>query len=252
MNSDGYDDNAWYYDLSHADFTEDIDFYLKILGPEPLSILECGCGSGRILLPLAQAGHHCWGIDSSAAMLALARQKIASLDQAVVDRLHLSQADMRSFTLDRHFDRILIPHNTLMHLERSSLERTFRTIRHHLTPHGRLLIDLQNPYDLLTLVDQPTAQPEASWIDPRDGKEVIQSSKYWLCEDQVLCLTWQFVKEERIEGEIAAEYTIWLPHELQLTLQQAGLKLEKIRGGYDDQGFSEESDRLILEATRAD
>jgi len=50
--------------------TEDIDCLLRTLGPRPLRVLEAACGTGRILVPLAKAGHDAVGFDMNGAMLA--------------------------------------------------------------------------------------------------------------------------------------------------------------------------------------
>ena len=53
-------------------FTDDLDFYAGLAGTQGGRVLELGCGSGRILVPLARAGHHVVGVDTSPHMLALA------------------------------------------------------------------------------------------------------------------------------------------------------------------------------------
>ena len=57
-----YDQIAHYYDLTHADLTEDIDFILDLARQSNGPILELGCGSGRLLLPLARAGFMTVGV----------------------------------------------------------------------------------------------------------------------------------------------------------------------------------------------
>ena len=60
-----YDQIAHYYDLTHADLTDDIDFILSLAQAVNGPILELGCGSGRLLLPLARAGFTVTGVDNS-------------------------------------------------------------------------------------------------------------------------------------------------------------------------------------------
>ena len=50
--------------------TDDVEFLLSVIGPQPKKILEIACGSGRILVPLAKAGHKVTGLDADAYMLA--------------------------------------------------------------------------------------------------------------------------------------------------------------------------------------
>lgn len=246
----GYNLHAWYYELSHASFTEDIDFYKTQLDSPPQNILELGCGSGRVLLPLAEQGYVCWGLDNAQEMLDLARKKIERLTGN--SQITLIQEDMTNFDLGCTFDTIIIPHNTFMHLNSEEWRPCLRAVRRHLNPTGRLLIDLINPYQLLALEDQPAPQIEATMIDPRDQQEVVQSAKYWLHEaEMAFYLTWLFEKKGEKTAEISATYTIRLPHELQLGLKQTGFRLLKMFGNYNGDDFIGESGRLILEATRS-
>ncbi|MDJ0755324.1 MAG: class I SAM-dependent methyltransferase [Ardenticatenaceae bacterium] len=251
MAIEGYNLHAWYYELSHASFTEDIDFYKTKLDPPPQTILELGCGSGRVLLPLAEQGHACWGLDNAREMLDLARKKIERLTGNL--QVTLIQGDMANFNLGRTFDTIIIPHNTFMHLNSVEWRPCLRAVRRHLAPTGRLLIDLINPYQLLALEDQPTPQIEATFIDPRDQQEVVQSASYSLHEEgMAFHLNWLFEKKGEKTAEISAIYTVRLPHQLQLGLKQTGFQLIKMGGNYDGDDFVEASERLILEATRSD
>jgi ubiquinone/menaquinone biosynthesis C-methylase UbiE len=80
-------------------------------------VLELGCGTGRVLLPVAAAGLDVVGLDQSPAMLAIARQKLTTLDAETRARVQLIEGDMRSFDLgmDR-FRLITIPFRAFCHL----------------------------------------------------------------------------------------------------------------------------------------
>ncbi len=66
------------YDANETD-TADVDFALSIVGDAPKRILEVACGSGRILVPLAKAGHDAAGLDIDADMLDKISPKAAGL-----------------------------------------------------------------------------------------------------------------------------------------------------------------------------
>src|SRR5436853_7487098 len=80
---DTYDLIAPFYDVEHAHFNEDMDLYRNFAELCGGRILELGCGSGRVLVPLAQEGYEITGGDTSARMLELARQ---ALHQAGVEQ----------------------------------------------------------------------------------------------------------------------------------------------------------------------
>src|SRR5215469_15253205 len=62
------------YDLGNP-LGPDVDFYLSLAGPRPVSVLDLGCGTGTLCNTLAERGHVATGVDPAAAMLALARRK---------------------------------------------------------------------------------------------------------------------------------------------------------------------------------
>ena len=70
------------YDLEHAGFTEDIDLYLRLAEVVGDPILELGCGTGRVLAPLAAAGNRITGVDRSRPMLDRARSALQVRDTA--------------------------------------------------------------------------------------------------------------------------------------------------------------------------
>ncbi len=74
--------------------TEDVAFILRLAADlGPLKVLEPFCGTGRVVLPLAQAGHSVTGLDSSAAMLGRARLKARRLPDDVQGRVTLVETD---------------------------------------------------------------------------------------------------------------------------------------------------------------
>ncbi len=74
--------------------TEDVAFILRLAaGLGPLNVLEPFCGTGRVVLPLAQAGHTVTGLDSSAAMLGRARLKARRLAEDVQQRITVLELD---------------------------------------------------------------------------------------------------------------------------------------------------------------
>src|ERR1700730_18691528 len=73
---DPYAEIAPYYDLGMAGFDDDVGLYLGFAQHAKGRILELGCGTGRLLLPLAEAGFALTGVDRSAAMLEQARDRL--------------------------------------------------------------------------------------------------------------------------------------------------------------------------------
>ena len=256
-----YNKIAHYYDLTHADLTEDIDYILELVGKtavstssrQAVSILELGCGSGRLLLPLARAGYQITGIDTATAMLARAQTQLNAESPAVQQRTTLLEADMTQFTAPvNSFDWAIMPYNTFMHLEPTQMGITLKKIAQSLRKNGRLIIDLINPTALATTPNDRLLTLENTFTDPENGHIVVQQSSSELDEiNQTLHITWLYDASPPEGGAIhrtvaQAAYHYLYPHQLELLLHDAGLRLLAITGSYDDDPYTEESDRLLI------
>jgi SAM-dependent methyltransferase len=134
-----YGDDAELYDIAFDwDVRAEADWLVERLGGR--SVLEPACGSGRMLVALADRGLEVTGFDVSEAMVELARRRLSG-------RGHVFVADMRSFDLGRTFDGAICPINTLLHLPRDELARhldcTARHTRRYLVQVG--LVDAASP-----------------------------------------------------------------------------------------------------------
>ena len=131
-----YDDPA-YYTSVYVRRQDDIRYYVRCAQSRGATVLEYGCGNGRIAIPMAQAGNDVVGVDLSASMLADFRRRIRSLAPNVADRIALHHGDMRSVRLQRRFSLVICPFNAFLHLyDRRSVERFLARVREHLTARG--------------------------------------------------------------------------------------------------------------------
>ena len=131
-----YTDEAELYDIAFDwDVTDEVEWLLGRLGAECRSVLEPGCGSGRMLDAVAHRGIEVTGIDLSPAMVELARGRLGDRGAVVV-------ADMTNFDLGRTFDGAISPINTLLHLSPNELAAHLSATARHLRPGGRYLVQL--------------------------------------------------------------------------------------------------------------
>lgn len=116
---------SWYqadaYAAEHYDQietqTDDVRFIRERLeGLGPLRILEPFCGTGRILIPLAQDGHEIVGMDLARHMLDRARVKIAGLPHEVQARIELAQCDVIATQWPQDFDAVILGGNCFYEL----------------------------------------------------------------------------------------------------------------------------------------
>jgi SAM-dependent methyltransferase len=124
----------------------DLPFYLEEATVAGGSLLELGCGTGRLLIPLLSSGLEVSGLDASAAMLEVARQKREHLSPELAIRLHLHQGDMSEFELGQQFALILIPFRSFqLLLTPEAQRRCLNCINRHLAPRGKVIINLFDP-----------------------------------------------------------------------------------------------------------
>lgn len=255
-----YEIIARYYDLIHADLLEDIPYVLDLAGRFGGPILELGCGSGRLLMPLALAGYQVTGIDNAAAMLSLARKRSAAGPPEVQQRFRLVEGDMSRFELageQGHYALAIFSYNTLMHLDSSEVLAALRQVGRHLKPGGGLFIDLANPAAITQVPNDRAVTLERQFVDPESGNVILQLASNWLEEPaQVLHITWIFDAIPAAGGALSrtivqTDYHFYYPHQMELLLSEAGFRLSSLTGDYLGSAYSEESERLLLQARLA-
>jgi SAM-dependent methyltransferase len=103
---------GYYYDDNYGIDEGDIEFLLSIIGNEPKNILEVCCGSGRIFIPLAKAGHNMTGFDANYGMLSRLREKARGLANA-----RFYYADALRHEWEKGFDIVLVAFNVIQNIE---------------------------------------------------------------------------------------------------------------------------------------
>jgi len=172
-----FDRYALYYELFYADkdyalesgFVKD-----KILAyaPRASSIIDLGCGSGRHLIQLAEAGYTVMGVDVSPRMLDLARTSVARLPEQMRRRVMLAQADVTNATGLGEFDVAL----SLFHVANyqttdDALAGFFKTARATLGPGGMFMFDYW--YGPAVLTDRPEKRIKTLG---KDGMRVVRTA----------------------------------------------------------------------------
>ncbi len=161
---------ARYYD-HNPDVPNDIPFYRALIASPGASILELGCGTGRVTLPLVPHCAYIQGIDISAAMLSICRDKLLSAGIPPA-RARIAAADITDFDLGRTFDLIIAPFRVLQNLETDAqLDGLFRCIHKHLAPQGTCVLNVFRPYLEPEALRAQWSTPDErlSWEVPVEG-----------------------------------------------------------------------------------
>ena len=232
--------SAEMYDGKFAWFVEDVPFFhrlaLECRGP----VLELGCGTGRVTLPLARAGVKMVGLDASTAMLDAARAAAAAEKLPV----EFVAGDFRSFDLGRRFPLIIFPFNGLAHLlEDRDLFSCLVAIESHLDSGGRLALDLPNPRPhILSSNDDRVFLSYQNAAGER--VEVWEESEYDRSRRRSH-VRWRHVSPS---GELVEELTlrVFFPDELSELLGRAGFAIERRYGDYDGRSFAPDSPQQLI------
>jgi SAM-dependent methyltransferase len=128
----------------------DVAFFTQEARQAGGEILELMAGTGRLTMPLLEAGIPLTAVDYSPEMLAILRQK---LEQRGFNA-HVEQADIRHMALNRRFKQIIIPFQAFPELTTEDDQRqALECIREHLDTDGTFICTLHNPAVRLKTVD---------------------------------------------------------------------------------------------------
>lgn len=255
ISPDAFDRFAPFYDADYRDYTEDIELIGLLAEESGDPLLELGCGTGRVLAPLAAAGHTLTGVDLSPTLLALARKRLAG--QGLLQRVHLVEADLCTFALERRdFALAFCTSNTLMHLtDPRDQMAALKNAHAHLRPGGQILLDLFNP-DVLRLTSAHGLSELADqWIDESTGAHVLKwcvRTVDWAAQLQETLFIYEELLPSGQSRRTACPFTLrflWC-HEAELMLQAAGFAVEEIWGDFEGGDYDAASDHLILLARK--
>ena len=250
-----YDAWADVYDSVYSYVRDDIPFYVEEALAADGPVLELGCGTGRVTIPIATAGVDITGVDSSPAMLDVARRKAAVLPQG--QRPQLVEGDMQALDLGRKFSLVIIPFRGFLALMTVEDQiSALSSISSLLAPGGRLVFDVFVP-DL----DMPVQEGDTSYhlrdvVDPETGRRLVlwHQSAY---DNHAQVIDARIIVEELDEtGTVERRYYRdfqlryayrWELHHL---LTASGYTVDDLYGDFERTPFDEDSTDMVWVATR--
>jgi SAM-dependent methyltransferase len=244
------------YDLDLVDDPGDLDLYLALADRADGPILELAVGSGRLAIPMAEAGHLVTGVDLDPAMLERAR---ARADRTVGrDRLTLVEADMVGLRLPDagRYGLAFIALNSLLLLPTRSAQRAaIRALADHLAPGGLAVVDVWLPdaedlarFDGRITLEWPRLDPETGAIVTK-----IASAQHDAASASVTLTT---IFEEGGQGGPTRRWVrrdrlrLVSADELRGFAEDASLLVESLAGDYAMNPIGPGSERAILLAVR--
>ena len=241
------DFDAHLYGLLHTGNPGDVAFYRRWCA-DARTVLELGCGSGRLLAPLAADGRAVTGVDAHAGMCALARARVPGAT--------VIEADMAAVRLPDRFDRVILPYNSLYCApDDAGAVAVLANAARHLAPDGLVLFDgYLVSMDTEDLTDDEAPEWLTTLYDGPRRVEVFEQDRH-----QPATRDCAVTYVHRIRGprgrSTTHTYTIQhhylSPEVLPDLLARAGLRLVACFGELDESPL-DDGDRLVVVATHAD
>jgi SAM-dependent methyltransferase len=159
------DDAVIWHDVECASYAVDFPLWTELAAERPGSLLDLGCGTGRVALQLAAAGCDVTGLDSEPALVAAlaARARERGL------RVRGSVGDARAFELGRSFALAIAPMQVAQLLGGAAGRADWlRCVHAHLEPRGLLAAALADPFEGIPEEDAmpplPDVREEDGWV----------------------------------------------------------------------------------------
>jgi SAM-dependent methyltransferase len=238
----------------------DVEWYCRKAVESGGPVLELGAGTGRIAIPIAEAGIRVTALDLDAGMLDRLRQKAASVNPEVGERISVLHGDMRSFTTDGQFALAVIPFRAFLHnLTRDDQLATLRSAHAHLRPRGELALNVFHPSLEYMAANAGAYAGVWRWRATRKtegGGFVVysESSRYRTVHQRLesMLRTEEFgsdgalLRTDMMHLELAYLY----PSDIASLLTESGFELLRISGDFLGRPFERDGDELVVEARR--
>ena len=231
-----YDRIAAIYDPWSRSVTEDVGFYVDQALASGGPVVELAVGTGRIAIPIARAGVSVIGIDTSPAMLAVARS--AAEEAGVGRRLDLRVGDLRKPPVPERVPLVICPFRSLLHMETEDEKAgALRAARSLLLPEGRFVFDVFAPSR------EDIEETNGRWLEREPG---IFERADWDEGSRTLTLS------VRSDDAVTSFGLHWLsaPEWLRL-LDAAELDVEALYGWFDRRPFEADEDMIFVTRRRA-
>ena len=213
-----YDAITSLYDCWSRSVVEDVPFYVTEARRSGCPVLELAVGTGRIAIPIAEAGIAVIGVDSSEEMLAACRER--ALGRGVEELVDLRFGDLADPPVSESVPLVICPFRSFLHLRDDDARRhALRSAHDLLVPGGRLV------FDVFTPKRDDIAETHGRWLEREPG---IFERAYWDTRARTLTLS---VCDEAAEATLELAWRS--PGEWRTLLKDAGFAVEACYGWFD-------------------
>jgi SAM-dependent methyltransferase len=248
----GWDDYAAFYDWENAQTVHrrDVAFWQRLAAAANGPVLELGCGTGRITVPVARAGVHITGVDRSMPMLARASRKLRRT--ALTAAAHLVRGDIRHLPFRRgRFPLVMAPYGILQSLTREAdLTATLASVARVMPKGGRFGIDLVP--DLPRWSEYAARKTMAGRMGQGTAVSLVES----VTQDRARGLTifdQRYVttrKRVRREHHFTLTFRTLSIRQMSSRLERAGFRVDAVLGDYRGRPWDDRADVWIIMAKK--
>jgi SAM-dependent methyltransferase len=246
-------DEAELYDALFESHRDDLPFWMAFVREGRGPFLDLACGTGRVLIPLLEAGLDGDGLDESERMLARCSAKARATGMPT----QLLRADMREFRMPRSYARVFCAFNAFAHLldTRSQLA-ALRCVREHLVEGGAFAIDIGFPRPDIWSATPEQRVLEGEFAHPSHGTRLYLFDRRTM-DPLAQTQHSQIEVEERdlhgglLRTQVTHTVLRWTHRtELELLFQAAGFSRWEIHAGFEREPLTAGAQQMIATAWR--
>ena len=231
---------------------DDISFYVEWANRINRDVLELGCGTGRVSIPIVYTGVNVIALDYSMPMLKKLESKLEQEEWDISDRLFVIRGDMTNFRLNKKFSLIILPFRPFQHLISVDDQlNCLKSVRDHLTQDGYFIFDLFNPNPDRLLTPAFGSVVDVPRFEMADGRMLTRTSRVLTSHWKEKWNEYEFLYEiEELNGKIKkitqkTSMRYFSVEELELLLDMAGLKIIELYGDFDSSPYEQNSPEEI-------
>ncbi|AUX34190.1 MULTISPECIES: class I SAM-dependent methyltransferase [Sorangium] len=230
-----------------ADIRETVHFYRSAVGDDVTRVLDIGCGTGRLSLPLAGDGHEVHAIDRSPRVLTFFRNKLKRAERGVRRQVKLSRLDIALRPYPERLDAALAVDDFLtLFLDEASLRAVLAHVRQSLSRGGRFCTDMRaRSDDRLSTIAAPLPRPMLFFgivqgvATPRGARSVAMRSIETYDESARVLTSEQLFEYIKPTGLVersiyrTLRQRVWHPGEIAAAAEAEGFRVAALHARFD-------------------
>ena len=248
-----FHNTAHLYDLDTSGVgTADVQFILQHARDRQGPLLDLACGTGRITIPIAEAGYEVVGLDLSQPMLKMLTQKSARLERAVRERIRVVHADMADFNLGDTFSLIILSFRSFQALvSQEEIAGCLAAIRRHLADDGLVIIDL---YQLQRPMGDNWLGTHVMWVRElkETGQVIARMRRGTRCDtkqqifyaDEIYAIRNENGAETLLRDPLRLRF--YYRYQAEALFCSAGFQIEAEYGGWDRRSIETGGEQIFL------